>query len=486
MAGKRFPEDFDRIDKIKTTDKMLIYDSKDGVDKYVTASQFYALLQEQFKTGIEETIEGFSEEVLGSVPVAKGEGESSTVVKNSWGPNKAGKNAFAEGYSTEATGEQSHSEGYETTASGKDSHAEGHCTSATNHSAHSEGTDTVASGLASHAEGMNTKATNHNGEHAEGKYNKSNTGTIHSVGIGTSDSSRKNAHEITEDGKHYILGIGGYDGTNPDKATDVASQLTELSTQGVVSQTLNYNTADNTYSVSNVVRGAIPSFFIDLVTEAGASFNAESGYFSLNGIDNIAYDEMRQIYDCRTGYGCNSVLAIYGESYKARTTFPIFRGFDSSFANHTPTAAYCKYLLYKNASILTCAFCASNMIMYVQADSLNNFNGASVGAGVWNTLRLEEIIGIIDVTNLTKSANFFYNGAHTPYLAEFKLKSLKASINISGMPRLSEASLLYMINNEKSTEGITIKLHADAKAMADASEAIQSALSNHANITLGV
>lgn len=275
-----------------------------------------------------------------------------------------------------------------------------------------------------------------------------------------------------ENGGNIVI-EGGQGGTSSDR-------------QGVVKQTLNYNTADNTYSVSNVVRGAIPSFFIDMVTEAGASFNAESGYFSLNGIDNIAYDEMRQIYDCRTGYGCNSVLAIYGESYKARTTFPIFRGFDSSFGNHTPTTAYCKYLLYKNASILTCAFCESNKTMCVQADSTNNFDGASVGSGVWNTLRLEEIIGIIDVSNMTKSANFFYNGAHSPYLAEFKLKSLKASINISGMPRLSEASLLYMINNEKSTEGITIKLHADAKAMADASEAIQSALATHTNITLGV
>ena len=36
-----------------------------------------------------------------------------------------------------------------------------------------------------------------------------------------------------------------------------------------------------------MVRGAIPSFFIDLVTEAGATFNAESGYFSLNGDDAI-------------------------------------------------------------------------------------------------------------------------------------------------------------------------------------------------------
>lgn len=46
MAGKRFPEDFDRIDKVKSSDKLLINDSKDGIDKYATPSQFNAALQE--------------------------------------------------------------------------------------------------------------------------------------------------------------------------------------------------------------------------------------------------------------------------------------------------------------------------------------------------------------------------------------------------------------------------------------------------------
>ena len=36
---------------------------------------------------------------------------------------------------------------------------------------------------------------------------------MHSVGIGSS-TDRKNAHEIKENGDHYVYGLGGYDGTN--------------------------------------------------------------------------------------------------------------------------------------------------------------------------------------------------------------------------------------------------------------------------------
>ena len=66
----------------------------------------------------------------------------------------------------------------------------------------------------SHGEGIDPWTSNE-GEHAEGKYNKSNDGTISSVGIGTSDSDRKNAFEIMANGDAYLLGVGNYDGTNP-------------------------------------------------------------------------------------------------------------------------------------------------------------------------------------------------------------------------------------------------------------------------------
>ena len=269
-----------------------------------------------------------------------------------------------------------------------------------------------------------------------------------------------------------------------DALQNVGGGGTSSDKQGVVSQTLNYNTADNTYSVSNVVRGAIPSFFIDLVTEAGATFNAESGYFSLNGIDNIAYDEMRQIYDCRTGYGTNSLLAVYSQTYTARTNFAAFRGYGNSFSNHEPTTIYVKYLCGKNASITKFALCDEVVALCVKQGSGNNFESLGLGGAPKDRSRLEEIIGVLDITNLTGSNNFFYNGTYHAWLTTFKLKTLKVSIDLSGMPRLNEATILYMINNEKATSAIAITLHADAyeRAMADA--AIQEALTAHPNVSL--
>ena len=99
------------------------------------------------------------------------------------------------------------------TASGEYSFAEGYYTNASNTQSHAEGARTVASGQASHAEGGATEAKNR-AEHAEGMFNISiQDKTIHTVGIGLLNDN-KNAHEIHVDGKHYIFGIGGYDGTN--------------------------------------------------------------------------------------------------------------------------------------------------------------------------------------------------------------------------------------------------------------------------------
>lgn len=131
-----------------------------------------------------------------------------------------------------AAGANSHAEGKETIAGdpenpntagkGKAAHAEGYKTKATVDFAHAEGNYTTANGNASHTEGYYTVANN-SVEHAEGQYNKStktsntygNSGnTQHSVGIGNSDTNRKNAFEIMQNGDAYLYGVGGYDGTN--------------------------------------------------------------------------------------------------------------------------------------------------------------------------------------------------------------------------------------------------------------------------------
>jgi hypothetical protein len=116
-----------------------------------------------------------------------------------------------------ASGSASHAEGYLTTASNVASHAEGKNTTAKGLASHAEGAYSIASGSYSHAEGDNTTAGSHchaegyytkankEYQHVQGKYNSTKT-AAHLVGNGTSDSDRKNIHELDWDGNGWFAG----------------------------------------------------------------------------------------------------------------------------------------------------------------------------------------------------------------------------------------------------------------------------------------
>ena len=129
------------------------------------------------------------------------------------GNSVSGYDGFAAGEDNVVTGNEAAAIGDGNTASGNNSLATGHHTVASGSSSHSEGNTTEATGNYSHAEGQGTIAEG-TASHAEGKWNQGNADSIHEVGIGTNNVNRKNAEEIKTDGKKYVIGIGGYDGTN--------------------------------------------------------------------------------------------------------------------------------------------------------------------------------------------------------------------------------------------------------------------------------
>ena len=74
-------------------------------------------------------------------------------------------------------------------------------------------------------------------EIAVGRFNKSNKNsdnygnegnTAFSIGIGESDSNRKNAVEVMQNGNVYINGVGEYNGTNPSDSSDLATYLPNM------------------------------------------------------------------------------------------------------------------------------------------------------------------------------------------------------------------------------------------------------------------
>ena len=90
------------------------------------------------------------------------------------------------------------------------------------------GHDSVAMGQGCITNNTGSSSSNR-GEFACGRFNKSVSDTQFSLGIGTSATKRKNALEIKTNGKHYIYGVGGYEGTNPNDSNDIATVLSNIS-----------------------------------------------------------------------------------------------------------------------------------------------------------------------------------------------------------------------------------------------------------------
>ena len=211
--------------KITWADKVALQEKPDVVaENKVTAADM-----NQIKISVNETIEEMPSNLKNGIA----EGSVRTVgSKEESDSYKLGKFAFAEGTSTDASGQSSHAEGFITIASGYSSHAEGEQTRALGGSSHAEGINSVASKSGSHAEGYYTIAseafshaegdhtiTSSNSQHVQGQYNVSNTTSAHIVGNGTDSSNRSNAHTLDWNGNAWFAGdvyTGSTSGKNKD------------------------------------------------------------------------------------------------------------------------------------------------------------------------------------------------------------------------------------------------------------------------------
>lgn len=166
-----------------------------GTNSHVEGENTTARGEAAHAEGVNTSAVGSFSHAEGNHTKASGESAHSegkdTTAKGDW--------SHAEGSNTQSNGNFSHAEGSGTIASGNCSHAEGSASKASGENSHAEGVNTTASGNYSHSEGNNTIANNE-AEHACGKFNKTNTNQIFSIGIGGSDSDRKNAISVSTDG----------------------------------------------------------------------------------------------------------------------------------------------------------------------------------------------------------------------------------------------------------------------------------------------
>lgn len=142
--------------------------------------------------------------------VTEGEGEDDPTTHIGQGAHAEGIATISAGYATHtegartaASGDYSHAEGYATYAGMSAAHAEGYKTTANGTGAHAEGQYTIAKNASSHTEGYFTKSSRI-AQHVEGRFNADNINALHIVGNGTSETDRKNAFEVLEDGRAKV------------------------------------------------------------------------------------------------------------------------------------------------------------------------------------------------------------------------------------------------------------------------------------------
>ena len=139
-----------------------------------------------------------------------------------------------------------------------------------------EGADASAIGVYAHAEGEKTEAYNR-GEHAEGRFNRShhasqtygNAGnTQHSIGIGTANSSRKNAVEVMQNGDVYIKGLGGYLGSAIADVSTLQSVIDNIVIEGEVEEEHLYAWySDKQYRIKSMTYNIIGDYIFISIEE---------------------------------------------------------------------------------------------------------------------------------------------------------------------------------------------------------------------------
>ncbi len=234
---------------------------------------------------------------------------------------------------------------------------------------------------------------------------------------------------------------------------------------GVVSQKQTWAKDYSGYTMSDLVWGTIPQANIDLFISAGAEFNDTDasimktapwgeqvqhlpGYFYLNGLGDISYEEMQQIYSAtashRWSHDYNHFLI--GQN-KVRTNIV-------AYANtHSPKAVDFSVCAYEGSGLEVMAFTPANR---------------AITCSLWSAFfasKLRYFVGILDCTNITSAMTGWARAfIDCYYLKEVKLYRLHVNADFGTLKNWSRASIRFMIDNVINTSAITITHHADAYA----------------------
>lgn len=189
-----------------------------------------------------------------------------------------------------------------------------------------------------------------------------------------------------------------------------------------------------------------------LYEEAGATFNADTGYYELNGITDIDEEEMRRIYyrtAHRIGYYAQCAFAGAG----VRTNLPI-AGIEVYAGGFNAVGLFCEEGAYHILEVVT--VCNTNRNSdYAEQISLTNATGL-----FWRCAKLRKVIGNLALWNCSNTTNIFVGCSS---LEEVLIRALHSNLSFADSPNISAASLAFAVSNATGS-GFTITVHATTYA----------------------
>lgn len=303
------------------------------------------------------------------------------------------------------------------------------------------------------------------------------------------DWSQEGAFAATEDDIPQVI-----DNLTSDSTEDALSAkqgkvlkglVDDLSVEGVISQTQTWAADGLTYTMTNIVRGAIPKHFITAFIELTrvqkyakgtryeGSFDYATGYFSLNSLTDISYEEALRIYNAGN-LSANKYAA--GQYYSTSSTdldiTPRTLIYDLTSSNWTErTGNYFRVGAYAQIETMCGAAQSILNLRIIRMDQ-------SAYEPLQHLLRLWKI-DQLNVSAITSARDML----NAKRLRVCNLFNIAANWSFPDSSLMEAASVAYMINYATSGDK-TITLHATAYARAIADDDVQAALAAHPNVTL--
>lgn len=221
----------------------------------------------------------------------------------------------------------------------------------------------------------------------------------------------------------------------------------------------------------NVVNPLRPLFIA-----AGAVYNKNTGYYELNGVDDLTEEEIAKCYAYKEII-LNLDKGRIAQNLNIRTIYPynytsVAEAFRISGAFYGAWSFYASSLeIFRTSNSITIDDVRKSVVL-----------PCTVLTGTFGVCKNLHSIYPIDVSNCSQiSSNVFVS---CEKLVELRLWGLKLNLSISDSPLISKDSIIYILNNSAANLAISIVLHTEAYARLANDTDIVTVLEEHPLVSL--